>query len=777
MNPSSKYVEDENARQTLANGTVLKWSKKNSELYPRANVETDRSIVFTNWNEPFMKKANRGFHQWQAGVSAVYPDMGANQSENYGYLRAAGIHQQNPQPRIDNLFCGVVLSNGGGNYVWGYNPESIDCINTQSGGDRRYLLDMDINKMIFTANINAYLVSDFENIDYAANPSNTHMPTSQNITLKQLYDNPDAYYINTFNVGSCYVYGETGNDHWKTANITPALLLHSPEHTGQFFGDTQYSIFGQFYSHGLFSYDSRNVANHPIFQGGASTMPIYNLMSSGYCVGCDDDFLFEPRTYDYPAAGSQAVSNALFYWGQNASWGHYSYINAETWNYGASDYWAAYGARVNYNVNTSEAVYTEFRFDGRRLLKGSTILSFLASYGLYFMSENFDPDTVNLTPSTLGSDNRIMLGEMSGDGTTTGRWVTDINNYKGINKDGKTSNPTYNPTGGGNGTDGDNEKDVDLITQGGNAGFIHYIEINTPATATANQISDALSQFDITTIGKDLLRNLISYKVFACLNLNSGLLRAIHVDGRQLELNGNVLRGNYISQGDVKSIDLGSMSIPRTYNDFRDFAPYTKIEMYVPFCGWFDLPSWCMGKTITGTMWVDLANGTCKAVIKASKTPVAEIGGNVSYDIPFIANATGAKAGAVISSALATAAAGVGAITTPNFASVTGAIAAGANLASALNANSTTMRGVLGDGSNTNGISKVWIKVTRPKTPNGDVSIPSHYRHVHGSPCGRVMKLATGDGYTQILDANITGAMTDREKQMIIDGFKHGLIL
>lgn len=92
--PSSLYAEDENARQTLANGTVLKWSRKNSAIYPTANVETDRSIVYTNWDDAMMTKANRGFHQWQPGVSAVYPDMGTNSSEGYGYLKAAGIQQK-----------------------------------------------------------------------------------------------------------------------------------------------------------------------------------------------------------------------------------------------------------------------------------------------------------------------------------------------------------------------------------------------------------------------------------------------------------------------------------------------------------------------------------------------------------------------------------------------------------------------------------------------------------------------------------------------------------
>lgn len=775
MRPSAVYTEDTSARTTLANGTILKWSKTLENIHA-LNSDTDLTIAYTNWkNETMVQNANRGFHMWQNGC-VPGGDLGACQTPTYNYMHATGIRQiEQGQPRLTGLKTHVVLSNGGGLYVWGKNPEFTgNRISSSNGNTRRYLLDMDINKMIFTCTVGAVEKSFFDNVDYVTNPESAPMPPSRNITLKELLNHPEKYYCTgSVSWGNTYVYGNETNDKWRGYSIRPSFLI-TGDTTAEFIGDAE-KIFGTFNANGSFSYDSRNINNHATFGGGGSSPSIYSNMQNGYFMGCKNDIdMTPPDTFDN--VGNQAITNALARWGAATNWNHFCYVNGQLFDYGDSVIWCVWGSRA-YNSTTDGTSYRDYTFNHHRYIKAEKMVSLLASFGLYFMLENIDPDTENLTPDTLGNSANIVLGEMNADGTTTGRWIRDIDSYSGINKNGKTVNPSYNPTGGGSGKDGDKEKDVDLITQGGNAGFVHFVEINTATTATANQISEALSQFDISTIGKDLLRNLISYKVFACLNTTGGSSRAISIDGHQLELNGTVLRGNYINQGDVKSVDLGTIAIPRTYGDFRDFAPYTKIEMYIPFCGWIDLPSWCMGKTITGTMWVDLANGTCKAVIKASKTPVAEVGGNVSYDIPFIANATGAKTGAVISSALASVASGVGAVTAPNFASVTGAISAGANLASALNANSTTMRGVLGDGSNTNGISKVWIKVTRPKTPDGDIAIPMKYRHVHGLPCGRSMTLSSGDGYTQILDANITGAMTDREKQMIIDGFRHGLIL
>lgn len=323
---------------------------------------------------------------------------------------------------------------------------------------------------------------------------------------------------------------------------------------------------------------------------------------------------------------------------------------------------------------------------------------------------------------------------------------------------------------------GDVETDMPLAYIGGTAGMVSFIKINEAGLASADDIAESLSRFDITTIGKDLLRNFVAFKCYAVLNIDDSVVRDIKVDGHTLKDSGdNALQGEYI--GGVSPVDFSAGKIEPLYNDYRDYAPYTHIQMYVPFCGWFDLPSWCMGKEITGTMFTDIYNGTVKAVIYANKTVVAEVGGCCAFDIPFAAESTGMKAGAVISSALSTIAMTGATIAAPNIATGIAAVSSAANLISAANANGTTLKGVMGDGSNTNGLLHVYIKTTRPNSPDGNTKIPEQYKHEKGIPCFKQLTLTAGDGYTQILDANITGVMTDREKQMIIDGFRHGLIL
>lgn len=358
------------------------------------------------------------------------------------------------------------------------------------------------------------------------------------------------------------------------------------------------------------------------------------------------------------------------------------------------------------------------------------------------------------------------------DMTQTSDW-DDINNVTGNTVPITPPSPT--PPAG----DNENvETEMPLAYIGGTGGFVQFIKINSAGLASADDISEALSRFDITTIGKDLLRNFVSFKCFAVLSIDPDdtVTRQITVDGHGLtDANDNPLQGQVI--GGVLPIDFTIGTAPRYFNDFRDYAPYTKLEAYVPFCGWFPLPSWCIGLNIHGTMFTDLYNGTVKAVIYASDTVVSEVGGCCAYDIPFVADATGAKAGAVISSALSTAAATAATVALPNVATGITAVSSAANTISAANSNSTTLKGVLGDGSNLNGLLHCYLKITRPQSPTRNKAIPNSYKHEFGIPCYKELVLASGDGFTQVNDANVSGNMTATEKQMIIDGFRHGLIL
>lgn len=342
--------------------------------------------------------------------------------------------------------------------------------------------------------------------------------------------------------------------------------------------------------------------------------------------------------------------------------------------------------------------------------------------------------------------------------------VSEIDTYTDLN------HPVPTGGGGGGGTGGgDNEKDMPLHDYVTSAGMVNYYLVDRH---TAQRISDAISEINWQTIGRDLLPNMISYKIFAAGTPNAGAARQISVGGVALEEQGQPVNGQPVTG--FYSVSLGSFTIRETFGDFRDYAPYTKIEVYIPCCGWAQLPPWCMGKTISGQLFIDMPNGSCKAVLKSSRTVVAELGGSCAVDIPFTATANGVKTANIISNI----ASGMTAAYNPTPQNI---MSSAMGVLSAFNSNYTNVKGVNGDGSNLDGLWNVFVKVTRPASVDNDGTdirpLTNAFLREHGRPCGKQITLASGDGYTQVLDAHITGTMTDREKQMIIDGFCHGLIL
>lgn len=330
--------------------------------------------------------------------------------------------------------------------------------------------------------------------------------------------------------------------------------------------------------------------------------------------------------------------------------------------------------------------------------------------------------------------------------------------------------PTYNENKYGDNMDKNHEIDMQVSKYSEASGMVYYYQLEPDDVW---KVRDGLNTINLDPLVlKDVTRNLISYKLFA---LNKTALMdehtpvIVHIGGREIKYNDNSIPAEYIKT--VKDINLGAINISRIYHDYRDYSPYVKLELFVPFCGWTSLPSWCMDTTITGTMFIDLMNGSCKAVIKANSTVVCEMGGVCAYDVPFVADATGSKASSLLAKVATTA----GAVASGNPLAIA---TTGISLAASMNDNYTRMMGVCGDGSNINGLDRMYVKITRVSWTNPfQIERPDIYKHTYGIPCGKSLTLTKGDGYTQIMDANITGTMTDREKQMIIDGFRHGLIL
>lgn len=352
------------------------------------------------------------------------------------------------------------------------------------------------------------------------------------------------------------------------------------------------------------------------------------------------------------------------------------------------------------------------------------------------------------------------------------------------------------PSGGGGGgtvTDDDNTDPIPTVGVPFASGLAHYY-VTTAASPVLEQISEAMSQWDIDTSKKDLYRNLISCKLIkppAPIPSTPGLTFTIYGVQPQYQGSGIMITG--VAGNPTASF--GPYSISRKFNDFRDYAPYTKCEIFLPYCGWCGLPSHVVGRSVSVYYYTDIIAATCKAVVYCGSNIVAEASGVIGVDIPFASENVGAKmeaanAGLVASTkgALQTAI-GVGTLVTTKGQKGVSTLASGLStyisgftqMSMAANENWTEINGQTGDGCNLAGSSAIVIKITRPKYgSNSDAPyVPDGYAHnigytsMKGVTVGSVSGLLIADN---VDTSNISGA-TERERAEIKRLLETGIIV
>ena len=396
-----------------------------------------------------------------------------------------------------------------------------------------------------------------------------------------------------------------------------------------------------------------------------------------------------------------------------------------------------------------------------------TALKQLAACGCYFEANG----TVYKPITTDG----IVTG-YTADLSKNGEWDL-INDVTGNTIPDKPSG------GGGGGTDEDNDDPIPTVGAPYSSGLARYYA-TTAGSTILNHISEAMGAWNLKDSGKDLYKNIISCKLIkppAAIPVSGS--EPFTVYGVTLQYEGSDITLPVINDNPVKSF--GSYNIPRKFNDFRDYAPYTKVEIFLPYCGWTVLPSHVVGRSVSVTYYTDIIAATCKAVVYCGTNVVAEAAGVIGLDIPMVTENAGAKAEAVTMGLLAYGKAGLqtalgvgAAVATKGKVGVKSAVGGLENLVSAysqtamaFNQNYTEINGKNGDGCCIAGISAIVIKITRPKFGANTTApyVPSEYGHAAGFVS---MKSAKVGSFTGLLVADnvdtsgISGA-TDREKQLI----------
>lgn len=240
-------------------------------------------------------------------------------------------------------------------------------------------------------------------------------------------------------------------------------------------------------------------------------------------------------------------------------------------------------------------------------------------------------------------------------------------------------------------------------------------------------------------------------------------------------------------------VDCGTLVANEYWGNCLDYSPYTRISIFLPFCGYYDLDTdEVMGKSIQVKYRVDIASGSCIAFIVVNGSVLYQYTGNCAQQIPltavdfnsFLSNAfnvavstaTGkagiSAAGAAVMAADAAFGGSTGSnveersdmleATTKHYEAVKmraeGRIAGAAVNAVVNSKPHFNHGGSLSGSSGFLGCKKPYLIITRPNP-----MIPDMYGKFHGYPCNTTAKLDDLLGYTEVADIrlNIPDATID----------------
>ena len=228
----------------------------------------------------------------------------------------------------------------------------------------------------------------------------------------------------------------------------------------------------------------------------------------------------------------------------------------------------------------------------------------------------------------------------------------------------------------------------------------------------------------------------------------------------------NTVNSQYIE------IDCGSIKVNRYFGNVLDYAPYTKLQLYLPFVGIVDLDvNEIMGGALNIKYRIDVLTGSCLARLKVTRgdynAELYNFAGNCAVQLPI----SGGSYSGIIANAIGVAGS-VGATIASG-----GALApvlVGSAVSSAINSHvNVSHSGSLGSNAGALGIMKPYLIITRPKPAEAD-----NFNEFYGKPSNKTVRLSSCSGYTRIKDVHVDNIVaTDNELSEIEQLLKEGVII
>lgn len=379
--------------------------------------------------------------------------------------------------------------------------------------------------------------------------------------------------------------------------------------------------------------------------------------------------------------------------------------------------------------------------------------------------------TANLTDRTWGE---ICY---SGLGTGSNRRL-NINNLENVNEKDETipddsNNDDYDGGIGDQDYDSDeqdfpDDPDISVVDSG-------FVTLYNPTLSQVQSMAAYLwsNLFDLDTLKKlfdDPMDIIIGLNIIPA-NVPDGGTRVVTVGNIQLSgVSMNVADSQWVN------VDCGIVHCPTTENYYLDYAPYTKVQIWLPYIGMRDLA--CddvMGKDIQLRYKIDIFTGACHAYIRVNGNILYSFTGECGMSIPF----SGKNYNEVIGNLIRGVASATAAIMTSGASAVPeAALTAGAIEQTTTSAANTVINSKpniqrSGNASSTAGLMGVqypYLIITRP-IPCFPVDQPSYM----GIPSFKVKNITSGAGFERFQNIILKTSATEAEQKEIISLLESGV--
>ena len=118
----------------------------------------------------------------------------------------------------------------------------------------------------------------------------------------------------------------------------------------------------------------------------------------------------------------------------------------------------------------------------------------------------------------------------------------------------------------------------------------------------------------------------------------------------------------HIADDQYVEFDCGSLEIKEYWANCLDYNPYTRISIFLPFCGMYELDTdEVMGRTLNVSYRIDIFSGACLATIKIDGSVFYQYSGQCSSQVPLSSVSFDSFLGSMLEIGVATAT-GVGAV-------------------------------------------------------------------------------------------------------------------